>query len=241
MYTTMRATALQTPFLEPLQNDRCSLGSFARQRIVCIRIRGVARPIMPKILVPIMHNHFVAPAELRNELVPSRSIAQRARLVVVDFESISLRPVIHPRDNVRRICVSARVDAARVADCCVFLAMELHDGHGQAPRLALWQLLRLAVEIESSRDGCECGNACCSDRVARQNATDEATAVGFTGSIDALGVYAEGFLEMVDELEREFHVVDVQRSIRIALPLRSFFPVLQAVVSTSFHSESFWA
>jgi hypothetical protein len=46
---------------------------------------------------------------------------------------------------------------------------------------------------------------------------------------------------MVDELESEFHVVDVQWGIGIALPLWSFFAALQGLVSTSSHSESGFA
>jgi hypothetical protein len=159
MYT-LGAWNLQSPFLEPFENDRCSLRLFARQLVFRVRVREVAGPVVIEVLVTVMHNHLIAPSKLSHELVTRWSIAQGARLVVIDFESISLRPIVYPRDNVSRVCVLTGIKATCVVDRCVFLAVEFHDRHGQAAWFALRKLLGLVVEIKCSGDGRKCCNAC---------------------------------------------------------------------------------
>ena len=97
-------------------------------------------------LVPAISGHLLGPA------------AQVRCLVGGDLKPISLGPVVHPGDYIRRIGIASRVLTTCVGNRSIFKAVKLHDRDGETAGIAGRQLL-VGIEVEGSRDWRKGSNA----------------------------------------------------------------------------------
>jgi hypothetical protein len=161
-----------------------------------------------------MYNYIVPPTISRNQLL---STAQCARLLATDLEVVTPGPIVHVLVDVWRVTVHTLVDTTEVFDRFIFVAVELHPWDGLAAGGTGREFVCLVVAVEGTGYDCECRNALRSFGIASEK-TGEAAAIGLSGAVDAGRVDAVLLLKLGDEVQGEFHIVDVL-GVGVALPL----------------------
>jgi hypothetical protein len=175
------------------------------------------------VCVVVVNDHIV-PAVPCDRLFAA---AQVCRFVGVHLETIALGPRVDVGDNVRRVGISARVDASSIWNRAVLEAVELHNRDRVAAGVARRQFL-VGIQVDGARYRSKGCNPLCGFGVACQEAR-ETSSVRLACGKDAGFVDAVVLLYLIQKFKSELDIINRWWGVWIALELLCSLRVLQHV------------